>query len=113
MKHFQETFDDDCYELTVLRWFRDNFVSQEDIAHYYQTAPVIVAGIDNCGESANIAYDSNDRGFMKLMMLGIYPLWSAPKHVWDTMDEFLALETVSEELPTMHGDEYLLLTGEI
>lgn len=57
MKHFQETFDDDCYELTVLRWFRDNFVSQEDIAHYYQTAPVIVAGIDNCGESANIAYD--------------------------------------------------------
>ncbi|MDD2469874.1 MAG: hypothetical protein PHI22_02945 [Bacilli bacterium] len=57
MKHFQESFDDNCYELTVLRWFRDNFVSQEDIAHYYQTAPVIVAGIDNCGGGANIAYD--------------------------------------------------------
>ena len=30
MKHFQENFDDDCYELRVLRWFRDNFVSPEE-----------------------------------------------------------------------------------
>ena len=30
MKYFQENFDDNCYELTVLRWFRDNFVSKED-----------------------------------------------------------------------------------
>lgn len=57
MKHFQESFDDNCYELTVLRWFRDNFVPQEDIAHYYQTAPVIVAAIDKCGKGADIAYD--------------------------------------------------------
>lgn len=57
IKHFQDRFDDNCYELTVLRWFRDNFVSQEDIAHYYQTAPVIVAGIDQCGKNAGIAYD--------------------------------------------------------
>ena len=34
MKYFQEKFDDNCYELTVLRWFRDNFVSKEDIQHY-------------------------------------------------------------------------------
>lgn len=26
MKHFNKSFNDDCYELTVLRWFRDNFV---------------------------------------------------------------------------------------
>lgn len=57
MKHFPETFDDNCYELTTLRWFRDNFVAQEDILHYYQTAPVIVEGIEKCGEDANIAYD--------------------------------------------------------
>ena len=31
MKYFKENFDDNCYELTVLRWFRDNFVSAEDI----------------------------------------------------------------------------------
>lgn len=62
---------------------------------------------------ANIAYDRNDVGFMKLAMSGIYPLWSAPKHVWDTMTEYLGLDSVVEEEPTMHGDEYLLLTGEI
>lgn len=62
---------------------------------------------------AVIAYDRNDTIFLKLMMMGIYPLWSVPKSVWDTMDEFLALETVSEEVPTIHGDEYLLLTSEI
>ncbi len=30
MKCFQEKFDDNCYELTALRWFRDNFVSKEE-----------------------------------------------------------------------------------
>ena len=42
MKFFQDKFDDKCYELTVLRWFRDNFVSSEDIEHYYETAPYII-----------------------------------------------------------------------
>lgn len=42
MKYFQEKFDDNCYELTILRWFRDNFVSKEDIEHYYEVAPIIV-----------------------------------------------------------------------
>ena len=54
MKYFQETFDDDCYELTVLRWFRDNFVSKEDIEHYYETAPVIVEAINR--EEKKILY---------------------------------------------------------
>ena len=42
MKHFNVEFDDNCYELQVLRWFRDNFVSIEDVNHYYKTAPAIV-----------------------------------------------------------------------
>ena len=56
MKHFQEGFDDNCYELTVLRWFRDNFVSKEDIEHYYEVAPVIVETI-NKEEKSGIIYD--------------------------------------------------------
>ena len=56
MKYFQENFDDSCYELTVLRWFRDNFVSKEDIKHYYETAPVIVEAI-NQEEQKDIIYD--------------------------------------------------------
>ncbi len=56
MKHFQEGFDDNCYELTVLRWFRDNFVSKEDIEHYYKVAPIIVEAI-NEEEKSDIIYD--------------------------------------------------------
>lgn len=56
MRHFQENFDDKCYELTVLRWFRNNFVSQDDIDHYYKTAPIIVEAI-NQEENNNIIYD--------------------------------------------------------
>lgn len=47
MKCLQENFDDNCYELTVLRWFRDNFVLIEDIEHYYEVAPIIVSAIEN------------------------------------------------------------------
>ena len=56
MMYFQENFDDNCYELTVLRWFRDNFVSKEDIKHYYEVAPTIVEGINN-EEKSDIIYD--------------------------------------------------------
>ena len=56
MKHFQENFDDNCYELTVLRWFRNNYVLSEDIEHYYHVAPVIVEAIDQ-EENSDIIYD--------------------------------------------------------
>ena len=41
---------DDCYELNLLRQFRDNYVlateeGKKDIAHYYAVAPVIVSKI--------------------------------------------------------------------
>lgn len=56
MKYFQESFDDNCYELTVLRWFRDNFVSREDIEYYYEVAPIIVENINN-EEKSDIIYN--------------------------------------------------------
>lgn len=56
MRYFQDKFDDNCYELRVLRWFRDNFVSERDIAHYYETAPVIVDAI-NKEEKSDIIYN--------------------------------------------------------
>lgn len=55
MRYFQEKFDDNCYELRVLRWFRDNFVSKEDLDNYYQVAPIIVETIDKA-EKADIIY---------------------------------------------------------
>lgn len=56
MKHYLNNFDDNCYELTVLRWFRDNFVSKEDIKHYYKIAPIIVGEIDKDNNN-DIVYD--------------------------------------------------------
>ena len=56
MRHNNETFDDNCHELRVLRWFRDNFVPKEDIEHYYKTAPYIVEGISR-EEKQDLIYD--------------------------------------------------------
>ena len=56
MKYYQENFNDNCYELTILRWFRDNFVSKDDIEHYYEVAPMIVEAI-NKDKKIEIIYD--------------------------------------------------------
>ena len=56
MEFMQENFDDNCYELRVLRWFRDNFVSNCDIKHYYDVAPKIVEAIGKEKES-NLIYN--------------------------------------------------------
>ena len=56
MKHLQENFDDNCDELTTLRWFRDNFVTKEDIKHYYEIAPSIVEAINKLDNNSKI-YD--------------------------------------------------------
>ena len=56
MRRFNEDFDDAGYELTVLRWFRDTFVSKIDINHYYEIAPIIVDAINENPECDKI-YD--------------------------------------------------------
>lgn len=59
MQHYAEEFDDNCYELTTLRWFRDKFVSKDDIAYYYEIAPAIVESINKipgCEEIYNYIY---------------------------------------------------------
>lgn len=61
MKYMQENFDDNCEELTILRWFRDKFVLEEDIEHYYKIAPIIVEAIDeleNNDSIYNYIYDN-------------------------------------------------------
>ena len=57
MEHQLQYFDDNCEELTILRWFRDSFVDREDIEHYYVTAPIIVDAI-NQKEDSNQIYQS-------------------------------------------------------
>ena len=55
MRHMNSNFDDNCEELSILRKFRDAFVTKEDIEHYYKTAPIIVEAINNV-ENGNEIY---------------------------------------------------------
>lgn len=54
MRHLTEKFSDNCEELTILRWFRDTYVSKEDIEHYYQTAPIVVDDINEVDNNNEI-----------------------------------------------------------
>ena len=56
LRYKKEDFQDDCYELQTLRWFRDIFISEEDIWYYEQVAPIIVEAIDQSPERDKI-YD--------------------------------------------------------
>lgn len=70
--HLRENFDDNCEELTILRWFRDNFVKGDDVAHYYKTAPIIVKAID--------CYDDCEEIYLKLYNSVILPCVTAIKN---------------------------------
>ena len=54
MKHYMEEFDDNCYYLDILRWFRDNYVSKEDKKEYYEVAPKVVETLDARSDADNI-----------------------------------------------------------
>ena len=56
INHFKNNFNDECYELTLLRWFRDNLVSKNDTIHYYEIAPIIVSEFNNSNNS-DLMYD--------------------------------------------------------
>jgi hypothetical protein len=52
---------DDCEELTILRKFRDEYVSKELTAEYYRVAPSIVAKIRNSNVWMEYVYDTVKR----------------------------------------------------
>ena len=56
MKHYMDEFDDNCYYLDILRWFRDNYVSLEDKKEYYNIAPKVVETINEL-ENVNDVYN--------------------------------------------------------
>jgi hypothetical protein len=54
----QDEFDDDCWELTELRRFRDEYVEPnhaDDVRRYYEVAPRVVQAID-ASPDATVAY---------------------------------------------------------
>lgn len=50
----QEKFNDNCTELMILRWSRNNLVDKTDIKHYYNVAPIIVDKINSLPNNKKI-----------------------------------------------------------
>ena len=77
MKNFHESFDDNCEELVILRWFRDNFVSDEDKKYYCEVSPIIVETINNDPQKTSIyqyIYENVIQVCVKLIKKGDYDL---------------------------------------
>lgn len=75
MKHYMDEFDDNCYYLDILRWFRDNFVSKEDKKEYYEVAPKVVEtldSLDNAKEVYNQIYTKVIQVCVRLIEYGRY-----------------------------------------
>ena len=52
-----DEFSDDCYELSLLRGFRDSYVKEnypEDIATYYKIAPEIVEKVEKSEDNVKV-----------------------------------------------------------
>lgn len=61
MQHYADEFDDNCYELFILRWFRDTFITKREIDHYYEIAPIIVEKLNEmpeCEQIYNYIYEN-------------------------------------------------------
>jgi hypothetical protein len=64
MQAQQEDFDDDCFELTVLRRFRDEYVSvihPDAVRRYYEIAPRVVDAIDAREDRATLYQEILER----------------------------------------------------
>lgn len=60
LHQFKNNFDDDCYELTELRFLRDTFVKiqhPEDVEEYYRIGPIIVDAINSQPDCEEIYAD--------------------------------------------------------
>ena len=105
IKHMKSEFDDNCYELTVLRWFRDNFVSNDDISHYYITAPAIVSAINlssECDLIYSYIYENTVKYCVNAIISKKYAL--AYKRYKDTMlflEERYGKKDLEQELTTV------------
>ncbi len=64
-KYYKDNFDNNCEELIVLRWFRDNFISEKDIEYYYKISPIIIKLIEKVENSDEIFNNNYDLAYSK------------------------------------------------
>lgn len=46
-RHYRDEFDESCSELRFLRGLRDEYISQEEVEHYYEISPLMIETINN------------------------------------------------------------------
>ena len=102
MRYFQNQFDDNCYELSVLRWFRDNFVLEEDIKHYYEVAPIIIETInkeDKADEIYEYIYENIVEYCVEQIEQGNYDVaYKRYKNSVQTLVEYFAKPALQQRL---------------
>ena len=102
MQHYAEEFDDNCYELTMLRWFRDKFVSKEDKEHYYITAPIIVEALDNIPDNEDIYEHIYQNIILKciddIKLVDYESAYARYKNMVLTLEEQFAIPTLEQRL---------------
>ena len=54
-RYLKEQYDENNHYLQLLKWFRDNLMTEEDKEEYYRTSPLIIAKI-NAMESCEGLY---------------------------------------------------------
>jgi hypothetical protein len=85
-----------------LRWFRDNFVSKEDIEHYYEVAPIIVSAInesENNNEIFNFIYENVVSECVTAIKKGDYDFaYNKYKNSVLTLEEQFARPKLEEKL---------------
>lgn len=80
-RHYRDEFDESCSELRFLRGLRDEYLSQEEVEHYYEISPLMIEAIDNSSNpdelyetiynsivmecAISLAYGARERGIEK------------------------------------------------
>ena len=88
LKHHQESFDDDCYELTTLRYFRDTYVIKyhpDDIDEYYRIGPGIVSAINKRTDRL-VIYDDI---YKNLVLKTITALQESPESAFKIYKDYI------------------------
>lgn len=102
MRHMASSFDDNCEELIILRWFRDKYVSGEDINHYYKTAPIIVSSINSEKDNNriyNYVYNNVVKACVEAIKKGDYEFaYNRYKSSILTLEEEFARPKLTENL---------------
>jgi hypothetical protein len=69
-EYFQQSFKEDCYEMQILNWFKDNFVSDEDMMNYYEISTFLINKIETA-DNKDLIYSYIYNAFISVSITAI------------------------------------------